>query len=103
MSGRSSVVEHHLAKVRVEGSNLFARSRFFKLFQKLNPFHLRWKLRPFRYLSNLDQLFGQRASGLNKFRLSQSDAVAADESEKPDVSAELSPRAKLKRLENCFM
>ena len=28
MSGRSSVVEHHLAKVRVEGSNLFARSIF---------------------------------------------------------------------------
>ena len=29
-SGRSSVVEHDLAKVGVEGSNPFARSRFFK-------------------------------------------------------------------------
>ena len=29
VSGRSSVVEHHLAKVKVVGSNLIARSRFF--------------------------------------------------------------------------
>ena len=28
MSGRSSVVEHNLAKVGVESSNLFARSNF---------------------------------------------------------------------------
>ena len=47
MSGRSSVVEHHLAKVRVVGSNLIARSilsnknnstllrSFKKLFRKL--------------------------------------------------------------------
>ena len=28
LSGRSSVVEHNLAKVGVEGSNLFARSIF---------------------------------------------------------------------------
>ena len=36
MSGRSSVVEHHLAKVRVEGSNLFARSNFFNFFNSLS-------------------------------------------------------------------
>ena len=29
LSGRSSGVEHNLAKVRVEGSNPFARSKFF--------------------------------------------------------------------------
>ena len=29
-SGRSSGVEHNLAKVGVEGSNPFARSKFFK-------------------------------------------------------------------------
>ena len=29
LSGRSSGVEHNLAKVRVEGSNPFARSSFF--------------------------------------------------------------------------
>ena len=34
MSGRSSVVEHHLAKVRVVGSNLIARSISFQTFKK---------------------------------------------------------------------
>ncbi len=34
--GRSSVVEHNLAKVGVESSNLFARSRFPLCFRKLS-------------------------------------------------------------------
>ncbi len=34
MSGRSSVVEHNLAKVGVESSNLFARSNFPSVFRR---------------------------------------------------------------------
>ena len=44
LSGRSSVVEHNLAKVGVEGSNLFARSilpRFF--LGECNPVHPFWE------------------------------------------------------------
>jgi hypothetical protein len=36
-SGRSSGVEHNLAKVGVEGSNPFARSSFFKHFRIIRP------------------------------------------------------------------
>jgi hypothetical protein len=35
--GRSSGVEHNLAKVGVEGSNPFARSRFLIVINKLTP------------------------------------------------------------------
>ena len=44
-SGRSSGVEHNLAKVGVEGSNPFARSKFLhrcaraRRFKSLRPFH----------------------------------------------------------------
>ena len=40
-SGRSSGVEHNLAKVGVEGSNPFARSSFLHIFQ-----YLRWTRSP---------------------------------------------------------
>ena len=36
LSGRSSGVEHNLAKVRVEGSNPFARSSFFYVLSPSN-------------------------------------------------------------------
>jgi hypothetical protein len=40
-SGRSSVVEHNLAKVGVESSNLFARSSFLNIINALSTSRLR--------------------------------------------------------------
>ena len=44
MSGRSSGVEHNLAKVRVVSSNLIARSNFSNKMNVLNSAFGRWEL-----------------------------------------------------------
>ncbi len=54
--GRSSGVEHNLAKVRVESSNLFARSNSGKLSETTDKAAFGW---PFCYLSGLTDAMRQ--------------------------------------------
>lgn len=49
MSGRSSGVEHNLAKVRVGRSNRLARSKFFNKINTLQPRHFNLKFGTAKY------------------------------------------------------
>ena len=69
MSGCSSVVEHNLAKVGVEGSNPFARSNFLSYIDEMKTRTGRDRVRLFlrwRVSIDLALLFGQVPIEVNR-------------------------------------